>query len=131
MRCGRRSRRWVTVRRVIPGWFDWCVVSESGGSVIACEWWPSPPPATPWFLLSGFSPCFVGFAAYWSGPCGLYRDHLLHLMGFIKATPGLLASHLPGAWLALGRGQPACGRVGPACRLLLTPVYQILHKIQV
>src|SRR5262245_25917586 len=68
----------------------------------SCAGRRSPPPATPCFLLSLCSPCFVGFAAFWSGPCGLYRDHLLHLMGFIQATPGPFASHLPGACLTLG-----------------------------
>src|SRR5262245_53035063 len=83
------------------------------------------PPAPPCFLLTRFSPCFVVFAAYWSGPCGLYRQQTLFFVWFIKSTLWPLAPPWPRcltltwrlvcAWLGL----PACQRVGPACRLLL------------
>src|SRR5262245_25144415 len=85
-------------RTLIPGWVDWWLCSVRGGRISdrLRAGVPLPPPPPAFFFLCSL--CFVGFAAYWSGPCGLYRDHLLHFVGFIKATPGPFASHLPGAW---------------------------------
>src|SRR5262245_6060176 len=121
-------------RTLIPGWVDWWLCSVRGGRISdrLRAGVPLPPPPPAFFFLCSL--CFVGFAAYWSGPCGLYRDHLLHFVGFIKATPwplGLtcltLAWRLACAWL-VAAGVPD-GRSGVP--VASTPVYQILYKSQV